>query len=167
MGDISPNFNLYEFLESGAAARNGLENIPNEHQERNIRYQVAVAAQPWRDHVGRLDVTGGFVSDAVNDAIRREQYERYGRYFRRKDSRHKTGGCGDYVPAEVDRWYAWGALIYLWDAGKIHVDVAIIYEEKPHIHLQALPPSAGGDNAGLFLFQRKGLDRAVRWRSRP
>lgn len=67
---LSKNFSLQELTVSQTAARLGLNNQPNSHQQANLQRLCDEVLQPLRDYLKRsIIVTSGFRSVSVNRAV--------------------------------------------------------------------------------------------------
>src|SRR5574344_1586171 len=65
--NISENFKYWEFVSSETAMKNGIKNIPNEHEWQNIEFVVKTILQPLRDKLGiPLTVNSGFRNSKLN-----------------------------------------------------------------------------------------------------
>lgn len=83
---LSENFSLGEFLKTST----GLFNEPTEGELKNLKMLVINVLQPFRNRVGRLDVTSGFRSHGVNEAVGGVE-----------GSAHTQGLAADIIPASV------------------------------------------------------------------
>jgi hypothetical protein len=63
--NISKNFTMEEMTHTNT----GIRNIPTVDQSRRIRLLVFRLLQPLRDAVGPINVTSGFRTRAVNEAV--------------------------------------------------------------------------------------------------
>lgn len=153
---LSRNFRLYELLESGTAIRLGMDNTPTPEHLASLEFGVLNVAQPLRDLVGRIDVSGGYVTEDVNNAIRAEQKRRDGVASRSKTSQHVEAEALDLIPARVDRWYLWAVVVELTRRGELPIDQAIVYEHKPHVHVSWIDPSRPGEPRGDLRLARPG-----------
>jgi uncharacterized protein YcbK (DUF882 family) len=122
---LSENFPLEELT----ATDTGLPNQPDEEAEVKLLYLANYVLQPIRDRWGRIDVTSGYRSGAVNKAVGGSE-----------TSQHRLGEAADIVPAEADlkavyRWIveesriAFGQAIYERDSW---LHVALCRLDKPN-----------------------------------
>jgi len=153
MGDLSANFSLHEFTRSGTAQRYRLDNIPDDLQRAAIAELANNPCQWLRDQLGRIDVTGGFVTPEVNALIA----------GRTQGGQHERGEAADLLPRYVDRWYAWGVLV----AGVLHglmpIDQAIVYDDKPHIHVSYIARGGRRPNRTQLLYLPSGSRDYLPW----
>lgn len=66
---LSPHFILYEFVRSGVALENGLDNTPDEAQVGAIRALCVHVLEPLRKHFGPIIISSGFRSRKVNNRV--------------------------------------------------------------------------------------------------
>ncbi len=66
---LSPHFTLREMTLSGTAIRRRLDNQPSAEHIRRLRALCERVLEPLRRRVGRVGVTSGFRSKAVNEAV--------------------------------------------------------------------------------------------------
>lgn len=109
MTNLSKNFELSELVVTSA----GLPNTPGQAEVAALRRLCEAVLQPWRDRVGRLRVTSGYRSPAVNRAIGGSS-----------TSQHMRGEAADVVPLDVPLAEAWESLL---GAG-LPIDQAIVYQ---------------------------------------
>ena len=62
---LSNNFSLSEFTKT----ETGLPNRPTQEAIANLKYLVQYALQPARDKFGAIEVTSGYRSPEVNEAV--------------------------------------------------------------------------------------------------
>ncbi len=67
---LSPHFSLREFTRSALASRHGIANAPSPHAIANMQRLCRVILEPLRANVGRIDVTSGYRSPALNSLAR-------------------------------------------------------------------------------------------------
>ena len=91
---LSKNFTLEELTHTDIE----LPNFPNNKQRSHIQDLCTSLLQPIRDKFGRIHITSGFRSKAVNKAVG-------GKYY----SQHTKGEAADIVPlnAKIDKVMAW------------------------------------------------------------
>ncbi|MEB3230825.1 MAG: D-Ala-D-Ala carboxypeptidase family metallohydrolase [Leptolyngbyaceae bacterium] len=87
---LSRNFTVEELTRSEAADRLGLSNAPNAEEIANLRRLACKVLQPARDALGPLQITSGFRSAAVNNAVGGVP-----------NSDHRLGYAADVVPINV------------------------------------------------------------------
>ena len=120
---LSPHFTLAEMTASGTADSLGIDNEPDTKQRCALRVLCVAVLDPLRAVVGPLQVTSGFRSAAVNEAV--------GSSSR---SQHPKGQAGDVIPLNTSRDDAFLQAIKLIEAG-FPIDQLITYEGKPHMHI--------------------------------
>jgi len=64
------NFRYREFIKSDTAIRRGIDNTPTEAYWRNIERLAVNVLQPARKNSGRIRITSGYRSSALNKAIK-------------------------------------------------------------------------------------------------
>src|SRR4030067_1406038 len=91
---LSKNFTLEELTHTDK----DIPNIPNDSQFINLQNLCQTLLQPIRDKFGRIHITSGFRSKAVNKAVG-------GKYY----SQHTKGEAADIIPlnANIDKVMAW------------------------------------------------------------
>ena len=91
---LSKNFTLEELTHTDIE----LPNFPNNKQRSHIQELCSSLLQPIRDKFGRIHITSGFRSKAVNKAVG-------GKYY----SQHTKGEAADIIPlnANIDKVMAW------------------------------------------------------------
>ena len=91
---LSKNFTLEELTHTDIE----LPNFPNNKQRSHIQELCSSLLQPIRDKFGRIHITSGFRSKAVNKGVG-------GKYY----SQHTKGEAADIVPlnANIDKVMAW------------------------------------------------------------
>lgn len=129
---LSPDFWLSEFTRSTTATKEGLctgEVLciePTEEQVERLRALCVGLLQPLRDRFGRLDITSGLRSSALNEVLDGSA-----------TSAHLTGDGVDVSPARakpVD------IMVYLEKHERtLKWDQAILY--KGHVHLGWMHPT--------------------------
>lgn len=108
-------------------------NVPTEADKIRIRLLLNVVLEPFRAIVGPLKVDSMFRSQAVNKAVGGTP-----------GSQHTTGEAADVVPLKMDKVAAFKALM----ASSLPVDQAIVYHDKPHLHISY---TTRRENRGEFL----------------
>ena len=121
--NLSPNFTLAELTRSGTADALGIDNNPDDKQRCALRVLCVAVLEPLRAVVGPLQVTSGFRSAAVNEAVGSSS-----------KSQHPKGQAADVIPMNTSRDDAFRQVLKLIDLG-FPIDQAITYEGKPHMHL--------------------------------
>ena len=116
---ITPHFSLAELTVTST----GLANVPNPEQLCALRATCSAVLEPWRSRVGRLRVSSGFRSSAVNDAVGGSA-----------NSMHLLGEAVDVVPLDTPRIEAWLVLLDMIEHG-LPVDQAVIYRSTRHVHV--------------------------------
>ena len=94
---LSKNFTLEELTHTDKDILR-VANIPSDKQVLKLKELCETLLQPIRDKFGRIYITSGFRSKAVNRAVG-------GKYY----SQHTKGEATDIVPlnAKIDRVMAW------------------------------------------------------------
>ena len=92
----SPHFSKQEMQRSGMAIRLGIENKPGREEEENLKALCLNVLEPLRKRFGRIIITSGYRSEALNKAI-----------FGEPSSQHLKGEAADiHIPnEEVGRRY--------------------------------------------------------------
>jgi hypothetical protein len=126
MTDVAPHFTFHELVRTGT----GLKNVPSEVHLWRARILAVAVLGPWRRLVGPLEVTSWFRCPRVNREVGGAD-----------ESQHLRGEAVDVIPvgltgqrSPADRDRAWAILLELAKTG-LPVDQAVIYENKPHIHV--------------------------------
>ena len=81
---LSKNFTLKSFTKSNTATRLGIDNTPTKEHIENMKYLCKKILQPARDHFGIIDISSGFRSVKLCEAIGSS-----------KTSFHAIGGASD------------------------------------------------------------------------
>lgn len=81
------NFTLAELVASQVARESDIENVPDVQQIENLRLLAREFLQPTRDHWGKINITSGYRSRALNDVLRGAN----------KRSYHLNGEAVDFV----------------------------------------------------------------------
>jgi len=81
---LSKNFSLKSFVKSNTAIRLGIDNVPTSAHIENMKYLCAKILQPARDNFGIIDVSSGYRSVKLCEAIGSD-----------KTSFHAIGCAGD------------------------------------------------------------------------
>ncbi|MEB3355295.1 MAG: D-Ala-D-Ala carboxypeptidase family metallohydrolase [Synechococcales bacterium] len=66
---LSPNFRLWELIQSSTADRLNIDNTPNATEIERLRQLAQQILQPAHDALGPLKITSGFRSEALNQAV--------------------------------------------------------------------------------------------------
>lgn len=66
---LSKNFTLSEFTKSDTAIRRGISNQPTSEHLESLKHLCAAVLQPVRDALGSIQITSGYRSLALNQAI--------------------------------------------------------------------------------------------------
>jgi hypothetical protein len=67
--NLSKNFTLAEMTKSQEALRRGIDNTPDPFIQKNLQLLCENVLQPIRDHFGPVNVSSGYRSKALNDAV--------------------------------------------------------------------------------------------------
>ena len=84
---LSKDFQLWEFIVSPTADRNGISNMPNDEELKNLKLLCAKILQPARDALGPLRINSGFRSAKLNKLVGGVA-----------NSDHRLGFAADVVP---------------------------------------------------------------------
>ena len=123
---LCEDFNLEELTRTGT----GLANVPSPEALANLSFLCREVLQPFRDTVGRLQVTSGYRSPQVNAATGGHH-----------SSYHMQGMAVDVVPLDTPYPEAWGSLLELIAEGA-PIDKAGNYAgTEGHIHIQSKGPT--------------------------
>lgn len=118
---VCKNFTLEELTTT----QTGIPNAPTPEAVSNLSFVCREILQPLRDRVGRLKVTSGYRSPAVNAAV--------GGHY---SSYHMTGLAVDVVPLDMPYPDAWGHVLDLISEGAPIDKAGNYYDSEGHIHLQ-------------------------------
>jgi hypothetical protein len=88
---LTTNFTLREMIRSTTADRLGIDNTPTQGEIEHLRTLCQKVLQPARDALGALNITSGFRSKELNDAINGAPR-----------SAHRLGYAADVVPSNGD-----------------------------------------------------------------
>lgn len=66
---LSDNFTLKEMCKSATAVRLGIDNTPTEQHILALKYLCEKIVQPARDHFGRINVSSGYRSKELCNAV--------------------------------------------------------------------------------------------------
>lgn len=120
---LSPHFSLHELTRTST----GLPNRPPPSVIDSLRRLAVHVLQPLRNDLGRLRITSGYRSPAVNAAV-----------GGRSTSDHLRGEAADLVPLDASLEDAWRALLGHMTAGA-PVDQAILYSGHIHVSYSETP----------------------------
>lgn len=118
--NLTAHFTLAELTWTNT----GLPNDADADETCRLRALCSAGLQPFREKVGRLQVTSGFRSLAVNNRLRE-----LGKSAS-LTSQHLLGEAADVVPLDMPLMSAWGTLVQMVRAG-LPIDQAIIYTGRP------------------------------------
>lgn len=85
--NLTENFQLWEFMISVTADRNGIDNTPNADEIKHLTTLCKTILQPARDALGPLKISSGFRSEELNDLVRGAP-----------NSDHRLGFAADVIP---------------------------------------------------------------------
>jgi hypothetical protein len=85
--NLTKNFQLWEFIVSVTADRNGLDNTPNKKEIEHLTVLCKTILQPARDALGPLRISSGFRSEELNDFVGGAP-----------NSDHRLGFAADVIP---------------------------------------------------------------------
>jgi hypothetical protein len=112
---LSRHFALSEFTRTKARA----PNVPEAHHVAAMEDLCVEVLEPWRREIGRIYVSSGFRSEAVNLELRELGYDTA------DNSEHCLGRAVDGKPLDLPIELAWTRLVRL--AGGLPVGQAILY----------------------------------------
>lgn len=133
------HFTLSEFTRSDAALKNGIENVPNELQVRNIERLCALILDPLRECIGHpIYITSGFRTQRLNRIVGGST-----------TSAHKEGLAADFKVGNKDYLldWAWCLLKSTAHPYRKHIDQCIYYRDRGFIHVAL---ARGGEPRGQF-----------------
>lgn len=142
-----PDTSLPRFftLAEMSVTSTGLANVPPPDAVDRLRALATTVLDPLREVVGKIRVTSGYRSAAVNAAVGGSS-----------SSQHRLGEAADVIPVEVPRAAMWDTIVERVRAGTLPVDEAIVYEDKPHVHISTrAAPTASRPNRGKLLVHTK------------
>lgn len=131
---LSKNFSLAKLSKTDT----GLLNVPNIIDEDFLKQLCVYILQPIRDKCGRIDISSGYRSKAVNDAVGGVD-----------NSQHKKGQAADIHPAQSTLMD-----VYRWILSNLEFGSCIIYPDRKFIHV-SLPRIAKGNNQALVCMDGK------------
>jgi hypothetical protein len=85
--NLSKNFQLWEFMVSVTADRNGIDNTPNADEIKHLTTLCTTILQPARDALGPIRISSGFRSKALNNLVGGAA-----------NSDHRLGFAADVIP---------------------------------------------------------------------
>jgi Peptidase M15 len=85
--NLTKNFQLWEFMVSVTADRNGIDNTPNKDEIEHLTTLCKTVLQPARDKLGPIRISSGFRSKALNDLVGGAD-----------NSDHRLGFAADVIP---------------------------------------------------------------------
>jgi hypothetical protein len=88
---LSPHFNLSEFTQSERADLLEIPNLPSQEEIEALRALCVAVLEPARVALGRIYVSSGFRSEALNRAVRGAP-----------ESQHRRGEAADVVPLDAE-----------------------------------------------------------------
>lgn len=121
------HFTLSEFTRSETAQKNGVENVPNEAQIKNLECLCNLILDPLRDYIGHpVYITSGFRTPWLNHLVGGSN-----------TSAHKEGLAADFRVGDKDYLldWAWCLLKSTAHPFKQHVDQCIYYKNEGFIHV--------------------------------
>ena len=132
---LSKNFTLKELTKTDT----GLPNVPGEKETQFLLLLAIFILQPIRNRAGRLDISSGFRSSAVNGAIPGTS----------KTSQHPKGQAADIVPGDIDlfdlcRWIV--------NVSRLDFGQCIIYPDRGFIHI-SLPRLHKSNKQALICYE--------------
>lgn len=87
---LTPNFQLWEFVKSVTADLNGIDNMPSSEEIAHLRRLCENILQPARDALGPLRISSGFRSARLNELVGGVS-----------NSAHRLGFAADVFPISV------------------------------------------------------------------
>jgi Peptidase M15 len=85
--NLTKSFQLWEFMVSVTADRNGIDNTPNAKEIDHLTTLCKTILQPARDALGPLRISSGFRSEKLNDFVGGAS-----------NSDHRLGFAADVIP---------------------------------------------------------------------
>lgn len=76
---LSKNFTLDEFTKSETATRLGIDNTPTAEHIENLKYLCETIVQPARDHFGRINISSGYRSVELCEAVGSNKFSNHAR----------------------------------------------------------------------------------------
>ena len=71
---LSKNFTSQEFCKSNTATRLGIDNTPTDEHIENMKYLCEKIGQPAREHFGRINMSSGYRSVKLCEAVGSSKY---------------------------------------------------------------------------------------------
>ncbi len=126
-------------LEELTRTSTGLQNIPGTQELINLTRMVTLVLDPIRLEVGRLTVSSGFRSEAVNGAVGGVD-----------DSFHLLG-CGADLQGEMSTEELFDLIQLNFEHSSRHIDKVILENigGKSWVHIQTQP--IGGENRNMYM----------------
>ena len=121
------HFTLSEFTRSDTAAKNGIENTPNESQIRNIECLCALILDPLRECIGHpIYITSGFRTQRLNRIVGGST-----------TSAHTQGLAADFRVGDKDYLLDWAWCLLKSPSREFwrRIDQCIYYRDKHFIHV--------------------------------
>jgi len=142
---LTENFTLVQLTRSATADRLKVANTPNETEKKNLKTLAERVLQPIHDLFGAMQITSGFRSKPVNDAVGSND-----------NSQHRTGQAADFRIVGMSAREAFNLIIA---AGTIPYDQIILYDDGRNnfVHVSFNPQRA--KQRGEILFSRNTLKK--------
>lgn len=121
------HFTLSEFTRSETAERNGVENVPNEAQIKNLECLCNLILDPLRDYIGHpVYITSGFRTPWLNHLVGGSN-----------TSAHKEGLAADFKVGDKDYLLDWAWCLLKSPSREFRrrIDQCIYYRDKHFIHV--------------------------------
>ena len=125
---LSRSFTLSEMCQTDT----GLDNVCGTDSAQSLYYLCQFILQPARDMFGRIDISSGYRSPEVNDAVGGS-----------KSSQHMRGQSSDIVPYRADL-----NDVYMWIMDNLTYGQNIVYQDRGFIHI-SLPRLLKENNENL------------------
>jgi zinc D-Ala-D-Ala carboxypeptidase len=126
-GDVrySRNFLRSEWLRSATASARGIANVPTDVHDAAMRAHTNAIMQPVRDKFGKVNVTSGYRSSALNAVIPGAS----------STSQHSRGEAVDFNVPGMSNAELMGKLWAMARDEGLPVDQAILYTNTGHVHV--------------------------------
>jgi len=136
MMNLCPHFTLSELTVTDT----GAENVPGPVEIANLQWLCGNVLEPLRSQIGRMQITSGYRSAGVSNALISQGYEVS------SSSQHNHGQAVDFIPLDVSHGVAWGAILEGIASG-LPIDQAGNYGDG-HIHLSSV--GASGNRGEVY-----------------
>ena len=122
-------------IEELTATNTGMVNTPTPEALVNLSNLCKNVLQPLRDKIGRMQITSGYRSPALNMVLDAQGYDVA------DNSQHLTGQAVDFIPLDVDYDTAWAEVLNMVE-NDAPIDQAGNYATSGgHIHISSIGTS--------------------------